>query len=43
MELALLGLRLVVGLGFAAHGAQKLFGSFGGHGLEGTAGFFEQI
>ena len=43
MELALLGLRLVVGLGFAAHGAQKLFGSFGGYGLDGTAGFFEQI
>jgi putative oxidoreductase len=43
MELALIGLRLVVGLGFAAHGAQKLFGSFGGHGLEGTTGFFEQI
>ena len=43
MELALLGLRLVVGLGFAAHGAQKLFGSFGGHGIEGTAGMFEQI
>jgi len=43
MELALLGLRLIVGLGFAAHGAQKLFGSFGGHGLEGTAGFFEQV
>jgi putative oxidoreductase len=43
MALALLGLRLVVGLGFAAHGAQKLFGSFGGHGIDGTAGFFEQI
>jgi putative oxidoreductase len=43
MEIALLGLRLVVGLGFAAHGAQKLFGFFGGHGIEGTAGFFEQI
>jgi putative oxidoreductase len=43
MELALLALRLVVGLGFAAHGAQKLFGAFGGHGIEGTAGFFEQI
>ncbi len=27
---------------FVAHGAQKLFGSFGGHGLKGTAGFFEQ-
>lgn len=43
MEIALLVLRLVVGLGFAAHGAQKLFGVFGGHGIDGTAGFFEQI
>jgi putative oxidoreductase len=43
MELGLLALRLIVGLGFAAHGAQKLFGSFGGHGIEGTAGFFEAI
>jgi putative oxidoreductase len=43
MDIALLILRLVVGLGFAAHGAQKLFGVLGGYGLEGTAGFFEQI
>src|SRR5438105_15825797 len=43
MEIALLVLRLVVGLAFAAHGAQKLFGIFGGHGLSGTAGFFEAI
>jgi putative oxidoreductase len=43
MDLALLVLRLVVGLTFAAHGAQKLFGAFGGPGIEGTAGFFEQI
>lgn len=43
MELALLALRLVVGLGFAAHGAQKLFGAFGGHGIDGTAGFMEQL
>jgi putative oxidoreductase len=33
----------VVGLTFAAHGAQKLFGSFGGPGLTGTARFFEQL
>jgi putative oxidoreductase len=32
-----------VGLLFAGHGAQKLFGAFGGHGLEGTAGFFDSI
>ena len=43
MDLALLVLRLVVGLTFAAHGAQKLFGAFGGHGIDGSAGFFEQI
>jgi putative oxidoreductase len=43
MEIALLGLRVVVGLGFAGHGAQKLFGSFGGGGSEGTAGVFEQL
>jgi putative oxidoreductase len=41
MDIALLVLRVVVGLFFVGHGAQKLFGSFGGHGLEGTAGFFE--
>jgi putative oxidoreductase len=43
MDLALLVFRLAIGLTFAAHGAQKLFGAFGGHGIEGTAGFFEQI
>jgi putative oxidoreductase len=31
-----------VGPLFIGHGTQKLFGWFGGHGLEGTAGFFEQ-
>ena len=31
-----------MGLLFMGHGAQKLFGLFGGHGLAGTAGFFEQ-
>jgi putative oxidoreductase len=43
MDLALLVLRVVVGLLFVGHGAQKLFGSFGGHGLEGTGGFFENL
>ena len=43
MDLALLVLRIVVGLFFAGHGAQKLFGAFGGHGLAGTAGFFDSI
>jgi putative oxidoreductase len=42
MKLGHTALRTVVGLGFAAHGAQKLFGWFGGHGLEGTGQFFEQ-
>src|SRR3954463_8062167 len=43
MDLALLVLRLVVGALFAGHGAQKLFGAFGGGGLEGTAGMFDNI
>jgi putative oxidoreductase len=43
MDLALLVLRLVVGLFFAGHGAQKLWGAFGGHGIEGTGQFFESI
>ncbi len=43
MDLALLALRVVVGALFAGHGAQKLFGVFGGGGLEGTAAMFDQI
>ncbi len=43
MDLALLALRLAVGLLFVGHGAQKLFGVFGGGGLEGTAGMFDNI
>jgi putative oxidoreductase len=39
MDTALVILRVVVGLYLVGHGAQKLFGWFGGHGLRGTAGF----
>src|SRR5437868_15055430 len=33
-------LRLVLGIVFFAHGAQKMFGWFGGYGFTGTMGFF---
>ncbi|WP_371831642.1 DoxX family protein [Nitrospina gracilis] len=34
--------RVLLGLVIFPHGAQKLLGWFGGHGLEGTLGFFTQ-
>jgi putative oxidoreductase len=43
MDLALIVLRLVVGLLFVGHGAQKLFGVFGGGGLDGTTRMFDNI
>ena len=38
-----LPIRVAAGAIFAAHGAQKLFGWFGGYGLEGTAGWMASI
>jgi putative oxidoreductase len=40
---AALALRIPAGIIFTAHGAQKLFGSFGGHGLEGTGQWMTSI
>ena len=43
MDLGLLIIRLVIGLSFVGHGAQKLFGWFGGYGLKGTGGWMESL
>jgi putative oxidoreductase len=43
IDIGLLILRLVVGLILAGHGAQKLFGWFGGPGLEGTTGWLASL
>jgi putative oxidoreductase len=43
MKLGLTVLRAILGAVFFSHGAQKLFGWFGGHGLEATAGAFDSI
>jgi putative oxidoreductase len=43
MSTGILILRLAVGLTLAAHGAQKLFGWFGGPGLDKTAQAFEGL
>src|SRR6058998_923056 len=43
MSIGLLLLRLAVGLTLAAHGAQKLFGWFGGYSLDVVGQFLEGI
>jgi putative oxidoreductase len=42
-NIGLLALRLAVGGLLAGHGAQKLFGAFGGPGLAGTSGWLESM
>lgn len=43
LALALLIIRLVLGFTMMAHGAQKLFGWFGGYGPKGTGGWMESL
>ena len=43
MDAGLAIARIVLGALMAAHGAQKLFGWFGGHGLTAVAGMFESL
>ncbi|ACT03891.1 DoxX family protein [Paenibacillus sp. JDR-2] len=43
MDMGLLIIRVVVGLLFVGHGAQKLFGLFGGYGPKGTGGWMESV
>jgi putative oxidoreductase len=43
MSFALFVLRALLGALFVGHGAQKLFGKFGGHGPEGTGQLFDSI
>ena len=42
-DVTLTMLRLILGVVFFAHGAQKMLGWFGGYGFHGTMGFFEHI
>jgi len=43
LSLALFALRIILGVVFFAHGAQKVFGWFGGYGLTGTVGYFKNV
>ncbi|MEX2218187.1 MAG: DoxX family protein [Phycisphaerales bacterium] len=42
-DLGLLMIRVMLGVVGVFHGAQKLFGLWGGHGIRGTAGFMESL
>jgi putative oxidoreductase len=42
-DIGLLIIRIVIGLTFVGHGTQKLFGWFGGAGLEGTGQWIESL
>jgi putative oxidoreductase len=42
-DVVLATLRLVLGVVFFAHGAQKMLGWFGGYGFHGTMGFLEHV
>ena len=39
---SILVLRVMLGIIFMAHGSQKLFGIFGGYGLEGTGKYIKE-
>jgi putative oxidoreductase len=43
LSLALFLLRVILGVVFFAHGAQKVLGWFGGYGLTGTVGYFKDV
>ena len=42
-DVSLTTLRVVLGVVFLAHGAQKMLGWFGGYGFHGTMGFFTHM
>ncbi|MBB3111569.1 putative oxidoreductase [Paenibacillus phyllosphaerae] len=43
LDVGLLLIRVVIGVLFIGHGAQKLFGLFGGYGPKGTGGWMESV